>query len=242
MRRLSRVEIRRRVQQGLTTMAKKSAPNATSSEPKFPYTPAPNSLRKFLKQVPDKPKPPKVTNELLKGWGLTSSNDRYIIGILKKLDFLDASGTPTQNYESFMFKGTGPATMGAQLRRVYGPLFQASHRPHEDGQEDLKRLFHIHSGGSEGTINLQIQTFKALCEFASFEPQLAASQLVANGQATHAAAGAAPIPATVGGGIPTIHIDLHIHLPENKTTRDYEAIIQDIARYIYKQEVGNNGH
>jgi hypothetical protein len=30
-----------------------------------------------------------VTNELLKGWGLTSSNDRYIIGILKKLDFLD---------------------------------------------------------------------------------------------------------------------------------------------------------
>ena len=222
-------------------MAKKSGTSATTSEPKFPYTPAPNSLRKFLKQVPDKPKPPKVSNELLKGWGLTSSNDRYIIGILKKLDFLDQSGVPTQNYESFMLKGSGPATMGAQIRRVYAPLFQASHRPHEDGQEDLKRLFHIHSGGSEGTINLQIQTFKTLCEFASFEASAATAQVSADGQVTVAGAGPATVQASVGAGVPTVHIDLHIHLPENKTTRDYEAIIQDIARYIYKQEVGTNG-
>jgi hypothetical protein len=30
-----------------------------------------------------------------------------------------------------------------------------------------------------------------------------------------------------------VHIDLHIHLPENKSRRDYEAIIEDIGRYIY---------
>ena len=48
--------------------------------------------------------------------------------------------------------------------------------------------------------------------------------------------------ASIATGVPAIHIDLHIHLPENKTTRDYEAIIQDIARYIFKQEVGANGH
>jgi hypothetical protein len=40
--------------------------------------------------------------------------------------------------------------------------------------------------------------------------------------------------------LPPIKIDLHIHLPENKTTRDYEAIIQDIARYIYgRKELGS---
>ena len=140
---------------------KQSKIAATTSEPKFPYTPVPNSLRKFLKAVPSKPKPPRLTAEVLKSWGFTSSNDRYVIGILKKVDFLDSSGVPTHNYEAFMSKGTGPATLGTQLRRVYAPLFEASHRPHQDNQEDLKRLFHIHSGGSEGTINLQIQTFKA---------------------------------------------------------------------------------
>ncbi|MEX2286322.1 MAG: DUF5343 domain-containing protein [Planctomycetaceae bacterium] len=223
-------------------MAKKQLKkSATTAEPKFPYTPAANSLRKFLKDMPNKPKPPKVTAELLKSWGLTSSNDRNVIGILKKLDFLDPSGVPTQNYEAFMHKGTGPATMGAQLKRVYSPLFQASHRPHEDRQEDLKRLFNIHSGGSEGTINFQIQTFKTLCEFASFDQPGLGTQPITNGQATAATVGHATISASVGTGVPTIHIDLHIHLPENKTTRDYEAIIQDIARYIYKQEMGGNG-
>jgi Family of unknown function (DUF5343) len=220
-------------------MAKKSSARATTSEPKFPYTPAPNSLRKFLKQLPDKPKPPKVTIELLKAWGLTSSNDRYIIGILKKLDFVDQSGVPTQTYESFMLKGSGPSTMGAQLRRVYAPLFEASHRPHEDDQQDLKRLFHIHSGGSATTIDLQIKTFKTLCEFASFEAPAATAQTTANGPASAATTDRTSLSA--GGAVPTIHIDLHIHLPENKTTRDYEAIIQDIARYIYMQEGGTHG-
>jgi hypothetical protein len=219
---------------------KQSKASVTTSEPKFPYTPAPNSLRKFLKWIPDKPKPPKVTFDLLRSWGLTSSNDRYIISILKKLDFLDSSGVPTQHYDAFMLKGTGPATMGAQIRRLYAPLFQASHRPHEDGQEDLRRLFHLHSGGSEGTINYQIQTFKALCEFASFEQQLSATQPTTNGQLGGATAVPLSMQASVGFGFPTNHIDLHIHLPENKTARDYEAIIQDIARYIYKQEVSTD--
>jgi hypothetical protein len=121
------------------------------------------------------------------------------------------------------------------------PLYFRHHIPHEDEQQDLKRLFHIHSGGSEGTINYQIQTFKALCEFASFEVPAATAQITANGQLSVAAAGPATVKALVGSGAPTVHIDLHIHLPENKTTRDYEAIIQDIARYIYKQEVDDNG-
>ena len=37
--------------------------------------------------------------------------------------------------------------------------------------------------------------------------------------------------------LPPMQIDLHIHLPENKTTRDYEAIIQDIAKYIYGRQI-----
>ncbi len=221
-------------------MAKKTGTNTSISEPKFPYTPSPNSLRKLLKQMPDKPKPQRMTCELLKGWGFTSSNDRCIPGILKKLNFLDSSGVPNQNYESFMLGGSGPATMGAQIRRVYAPLFQASHRPHEEN--DLKRLFHIHSGGSESVVNYQIQTFKALCEFASFESLSSDSQTTTDGQVT--AGGAHPTTGrgSAGDSGPFIHIDLHIHLPENKTTREYEGIIQDIARYIYMREVGVNGH
>ena len=31
-------------------------------------------------------------------------------------------------------------------------------------EDELKKLFHIHSGGGEDTMRLQVQTFKALSE------------------------------------------------------------------------------
>jgi hypothetical protein len=44
-----------------------------------------------------------------------------------------------------------------------------------------------------------------------------------------------------GGRMPAVKIDLHIHLPENKTARDYDSIIQDIAKYIYGRNVADRG-
>lgn len=222
-------------------MAKRATKEATTTEPKFPYTPSPGSLRKFLKLVPGKPKPPKITVSLLRGWGLTSSNDRYLIPILRALNFISSSGEPTENYEAFMQRAAGPATLGAQIRRVYAPLFQASHQPHKDSHEDQKRLFNIHSGGSDRTIRYQIETFKALCEFATFEDISGGGAAPLGAQLGGPTEGPSSQRQPSGGAGPAIHIDLHIHLPENRSTREYEAIIQDIARYIYKQEVTPDG-
>ena len=38
-----------------------------------------------------------------------------------------------------------------------------------------------------------------------------------------------------------VNINLHIHLPEGKSSRDYQYIIQDIAKYIYRySDVGDD--
>lgn len=219
-------------------MAKKAAARATdtkaSSEPKFPYVNNTNSLRQFLRDVPQKPKPPKLTIGVLEGWGYTSTNDRPIIATLKKLGFLDGSGVPTSTYESFMHPGTGPQVMASAVREVYSPLFGASHAPYKEDAEHLKRLFNIHSGGSERTLAYQIQTFKALCEFADFNTTASAVPTVDGSAVTSTVA--MSVGAQPASTQPSVRIDLHIHLPENKSARDYEAIIQDIARYIYRLE------
>jgi hypothetical protein len=100
-------------------------------------------------------------------------------------------------------------------------------------------LCHLHSGGGEKTINAQIQTFKALCGFASFNSQGSGVQ-GGNGQVI-ASSSSVSTPSAFNNGCganngPTIHIDLHIHLPENKSSRDYKYIIEDIARFIYRHE------
>jgi hypothetical protein len=85
-------------------------------------------------------------------------------------------------------------------------------------------------------MRLQVQTFKALCEYANFSAADIGNTLKDQGS------GAGDTGDNSGGDgaknkLPPIQIDLHIHLPEGKSTREYEAIIQDIAKYIYGRDI-----
>lgn len=216
-------------------MAKTGTTKAShSSDPKFAYTTAPSVLRKLLKEIPKRPKPPKVDENTLQSWGLPKGgNPLTAVRVLKKLGLLSTSGEPQEAYVEFMKQGTGPRALAARIKDHYRVLFENSHSPQTDSTDALKNLFNIHSGGGEATLDLQIQTFKALCEHADFtgaKPAAEGSDAGAN-DAGQSGSGGGGAP-----GLPPIKVDLHIHLPENKSTRDYEAIIQDIAKYIYGRE------
>jgi hypothetical protein len=137
-------------------------------------------------------------------------------------------------YSEFMHTETGPAALGREIKRVYSPLFEHSKEPHKDRHDQLRNLFNIHSGGSGQTINYQIQTFKALADHAKFDGALPAS-------------GEPPKPGHSDEQLDRTQqqvqremiprIDLHIHLPEHKTQRDYTAIIEDIARHILGRKI-----
>jgi len=219
-----------------STKKRASKPKATV-DPKFPYIANSNSLRQFLRDISNKPKPPKFTINVLETWGYTSTNDRRFIATMKTLGFFDASGVPTSKYDDFMNPSTGPATMAQAIRDVYAPFFVASNQPDQETSENLKRLFNLHSGGSERTLAFQLQTFKALCEFADFGADLSDP---ASGGGDASQQNSSTSGTQQHSGLPNVHIDLHIHLPENKSSRDYEAIIQDIARYIYRVDSHDN--
>jgi len=154
-----------------------------------------------------------------------------MLRVLKSVGLLGDKNEPTQLYEKYMDLSSGPGVLADPIKRVYQPLFLASHEPFKETPEKLQNLFHIHSGGGDRSLEQQIQTFKALCENADFsqtvKPAAQRDRLPVTGN------GDLPIPLqTVGPGI---HVSLHIHLPENKSARDYERIIEDIGRYIFQR-------
>jgi len=211
--------------------------SSDSGQPKFPYATQPQALRRLLAEIPKRPKPTKITRETLKAWGVSSSNDASPISVLKKMGLLGQSGEPTPLYAEFMKTGSGPAILGERVKEVYRVLFENSHAPQSESDEELKKLFHIHSGGGEDAMRYQIQTFKALSEYANFNSETATGSSRSGG----AGVGVTAV-AGIGGGqgqqqFPPVQIDLHIHLPENRTSREYEAIIQDIAKYIYGRAI-----
>src|SRR6266480_1764214 len=154
-------------------MAKKLRKPQETSEPrttpKFPYTTKPGSLRKLLKEIPKRPKPDKFNVNLLKAWGFRDSNDRTMPRVLKASNLLNNNNQPTEVYTAFMNLTGGAKALGPEIKRVYAPLFQASHEPYKESYETLKNLFNIHSGGGDRAIEFQIQTFKALCGNATFD-------------------------------------------------------------------------
>jgi hypothetical protein len=205
--------------------------DANTGQPRFPYTTQPKALRRLLTEIPKRPKPPKITRDTLKAWNVSNVNDTSPVNVLKKLGLLGQAGEPTNLYVDFMKTGTGPLVLAERIREVYKALYENSHAPQSDSDEELKKLFNIHSGGGEDAMRYQLQTFKTLSEYANFSSPPDENKLSLDGVSSSAAS------VRQLGQLPPIQVDLHIHLPENKTSRDYEAIIQDIARYIYGRDV-----
>jgi hypothetical protein len=149
---------------------------------------------------------------------------------------LNENNEPSEVYTRFMNTDGGATVLGAEIKRLYAPLFTSSHKPQDEPSERLQNLFNIHSGGGERVISFQMQTFKALCDSAVFDNVLPASgtpEASMTSAAPGAALGSLITEQQRGAGAPVVNINLHIHLPENKTRRDYEDIIEDIGRYIF---------
>ena len=209
--------------------------------PTFPYTTKPASLRRFLKDIPKRPKPSKFDISLLKSWGFSDQNDHSMLRVLKAINLLNDKNEPTELYTRFMVIDGGARAIGPEIKRVYAPLFQASHTPYTESNDKLQNLFNIHSGGGERVLEQQIQTFKALCENASFEQ---VDMPAGGGNSAEISGGGHVVSGSQsegsrGDGGPVVNINLHIHLPENKSRRDYEDMIEDIGRYIFGRNTGD---
>jgi hypothetical protein len=213
-----------------------TATHEPRGEPKYPYTPKPGSLRRFLQLAPTKPRPKKITGTTLQTWGFAdNANDRALLRVLKALELLGADGTTTEHYAAFMQKGTGPSALGARIRATYPELFENYTDPGEASAEELTNFFNIHSGGSEKTIEYQVQTLKALADSAEFDGAADGDPAPASGG--DGGLGHPPVPAPKVGGSGVIHIDLHVHLPENKSKTEYDAIFESIAQHIIGKKV-----
>lgn len=142
---------------------KKENKPADTGVPRFPYTTEPKSLRRLLAEIPRRPKPTKIDMDTIKSRGVSNSNNAVTtVRVLKAIGFLGASGEPTTIYVDFMKTGTGPAVLAERIRSTYKVLFENSLAPQSETEEELKKLFNIHSGGGEDAMRLQLQTFRAM--------------------------------------------------------------------------------
>lgn len=181
--------------------------------------------------------PDRFSHEFLKQLGFTSSNDRSVITVMKALRFLDDNSAPTDRYQRFRDPALSGAVMAEALRDAYADLFTVNEKANEMGPTALVGAFKRITGKGDAVAQKMATTFTALAGLADWKGVTSARAAVA---ATEDGADSADTPAEVlalapaqaSSGLPTLHHDVHIHLPISTDVKVYDAIFRSLREHL----------
>lgn len=152
-----------------------------SEKVSLPFMNAYGGIALVLEKIKAAQTPDRFTQDFLSTkFGLKSSSVRPIVPFLKRIGFIAADGTPTDQYKKFRNDNlSGPAAADA-LKRGYSDLFASNEYAHELSDSDLKQLV-VQVTGAEpksSTVTGIVGSFKALRAYADFDADSAADSSV----------------------------------------------------------------
>lgn len=206
----------------------------------FPYSPHAANVKRFFDHVQKAGVPEKVTHKYLEKVGFKSTNDRYILTILKFLGFLDSAGMPTKTWTDYRNRQTAGGTLAAAMRQGYADLFKTYPDAHRKDNEALRNYFSAHTKVAESTLGLIVMTFKALAAIADFEasPVAAADESGEDTAAPPRRRGAAtsrgePNARSPTPGSPTININIQLQLPATDDASIYDKLFAALKKHLF---------
>jgi hypothetical protein len=129
-----------------------------------------NKIKPILDRIEKAEKPAKFSHSVLKNLGFSSSNDRAIIPLLKRLGFLSDNGAPTEHYDELKDKTKKVYVLGKRIRDLYSELYAINTNIHEAPEDEIKGAMSRVTGKDAKSVNRYFATFKALTNLAKFTP------------------------------------------------------------------------
>ena len=192
---------------------------------KAPYTPQPGKIKKLFATIQDVVTPPKVTGKYLKAIGFRSSNDAYLIGILKSLKFIDQGGVPTETWNAYKNKHKAKEVMTSSITSGYDDLFGTYNDADKRDKEAIENYFSSKWGVSATVARLMTETFRRLCDLANFE---AAAKPVTTLSPTK------ELSEGPGGAVPpTVNINIQLQLPATEDATIYESLFSALKKHLF---------
>ena len=115
--------------------------------------------------------PEKFTSRFLLELGFASTNDRFIIGVMKGLGFLDEGGVPSERYYAFLDDTQSDRVLAEAIQEAYGDLFRVNSKANEMDQTQVKQKLKTLTRGakSDSVVTKMAMTFVTLCRLANFK-------------------------------------------------------------------------
>ena len=139
---------------------------------KIPYMTSPGLVTKILNKIQEARKPDRFTQDFLETkLGFSGGSARPIIPLLKRMNFLNSDGTPTQLYDRFRNVTTQGPAVADGMRNAYAELFDRNRYAGDLSKEKLKALIVEVTGAAhdDRTVEASLSTFLKLKELADFD-------------------------------------------------------------------------
>lgn len=142
---------------------------------KLPYMASPGLVTKILAKIQEARKPERFTQDFLETkLGFPGGSARPIIPLLKRMNFLNSDGSPTQLYDRFRNVSTQGAAIAEGVRSAYVELFDRNRYAGDLAKEKLKALIVEVTGAAhdDRTVELTLSTILKLKELADFDAKV----------------------------------------------------------------------
>lgn len=195
-----------------------------------------NRIGDILGKIRDGQAPERFTQQLLKDWGFSSTNDRAFIGLLKALGFLTPDGKPTQRYNDYRDHSRSKAILGEALRDAYGDIFLIKQHPSPADRSSITGKFKSFHNVSDHVAGLMTKTFLGLLQHADLSGNASAAnteEVIAvkpseNYDYTQERSAWQP-------GVAGLHYNIQIHLPATKDVEVYSAIFKSLREHLLNE-------
>lgn len=198
----------------------------------YPYILTNNKIDAILSKIRSAAKPSKFTYEFLKQLGFSSSNDRAIIPLLKKLGFILEDGAPTDYYGRLRDTTDWQFVLGERMQDLYKDLYNVDTEIHKKSDDEVKGAITRITGKDEAAVGRYFATFKALSNLAKFgaSPKVAKEPKENKEEPTPAAKIVSPTPTNGMNGESgfSFHHNIEIHLPTTTDISVYNAIFKSL--------------
>lgn len=197
----------------------------------YPSTQNTGNLIKFIKEIPERGVPEKLTIKQLRALGFSSSNDNAIISVLKFIQILDHSGVPAKDYQALRNRDTAPSVLGQKIKEAYADLFRLYPNANSESFDNLNNFFTQHTKGGAATIKNITKTFQTLCGLAKFEDEIKIS--IPEGNPNSVCPSKSSAPPSLNKSIDTkIHFNIQVHLPGDQSPEVYDSIFKSLGKYV----------
>ncbi|MGP1254627.1 MAG: DUF5343 domain-containing protein [Kiloniellales bacterium] len=196
----------------------------------YPYMVSNNKISPIIDAIHSAEKPPKFSHEVLKKLGFNSSNDRAVIGLFKRLGFLNEGGIPTPYFDDLKDKTKRASALAERIRELYSEIYSINTNIHNGTEEEIRGAISRVTGKDATSVNRYYATFKALAALADFEAAPATRNIEEKGEDKKQSDNG--VGEEVARRENNFHYNIQIHLPATTDISVYNAIFRSLKDHL----------